>query len=79
MGGSPDDAVKGLLSAWPVKRPRNWCDRVNAPLSAKERKRMRLSLERGRPFGDDEWVEGKVRELRLEHTIRAEGRPPKVS
>lgn len=74
-----DVDVKGLLSPWPVKRPRGWADRVNAPLSAKELKRVRVSLERSRPFGDDEWVGRKVVELGLGHTVRAQGRPPKVS
>jgi hypothetical protein len=31
----------------------------------------------GRPFGEDEWVKRTASELRLEHTIRPEGRPPK--
>ena len=55
----------------------DWTDRVNAPLSAKEFGRVRVSIERGRPFGEDEWVKRTASELRLEHTIRPEGRPPK--
>jgi putative transposase len=74
-----EDAVKRLLSPWPTERPEDWTDRVNAPLSGKELQRMRVSLERGRPLGDDEWVGRKIVELGLEHTVRAEGRPPKVS
>jgi len=57
--------------------PVDWTDRVNAPLSAKEFGRVRVSIERGRPFGEDEWVKRTASELRLEHTIRPEGRPPK--
>ena len=33
--------------------------------------------ERGRPYGEAEWVGEAVRELGLEHTIRGEGRPSK--
>jgi hypothetical protein len=33
-------------------------------------------LAEGRPFGEDEWVKRTASELRLEHTIRPEGRPP---
>jgi len=73
-----DNDLKGVLSEWPVKRPKNWVARVNTPLSANELKRLHVSLERGRPFGDDEWVGAKIRELGMEHTIRSEGRPPKV-
>ena len=56
----------------------NWTARVNAPLSAKELNRVRHSMERGRPFGGDEWVRQTVRELGLEHTVRPEGRPRKA-
>ncbi len=51
-----EDAIKAILSPWPVERPVDWTDRVNAPLSAKEFGRVRVSIERGRPFGEDEWV-----------------------
>ena len=71
-----EDAVKAILAPWPVERPVDWTDRVNPPLSAKEW-RVRVSIERGRPFGEDEWVKRTASELRLEHTIRPEGRPPK--
>ena len=45
------DAIKAILSPWPVERPVDWTDRVNAPLSAKEFGGVRVSIERGRPFG----------------------------
>ena len=70
-------AIKTLLSPWPVQRPANWTARVNAPLTAKELDRVRVSIERGRPYGGDEWVRQTVQKLGLEHTIRPEGRPRK--
>src|SRR5208283_3862634 len=72
-----EDAIKAILSPWPVERLVDWTDCVNAPLSAEEFGRVRVSSERGRPFGEDEWVKRTASELRLEHTIRPEGRPPK--
>ena len=72
-----EDTIKAILAPWPVERPVDWTDCVNAPLSAKEFGRVRVSIERGRPFGEDEWVKRTASELRLEHTIRPEGRPPK--
>ena len=69
-----EDAIKAIFSPWPVERPVDWTDRVNAPLSTKELGRMRVSIERGRPFGEDEWVKRTASELRLEHTIP--WRPP---
>ena len=72
-----DRAIKAILSPWPVRRPSNWIARVNTPLGATELVRLRASVERGRPFGDDDWVKRTVSELKLEHTIRPPGRPPK--
>jgi putative transposase len=72
-------AIKALLSPWPVERPTNWTARVNTPLTAKELDRLRLSIERGRPYGGEEWVEQTVKDLGLEHTVRPEGRPRKAS
>jgi putative transposase len=51
--------------------------RVNAPLTAREHERMKPSLERGRPFGEDAWVARTVSRLGLQHTVRREGRPEK--
>jgi putative transposase len=74
-----EEEITALLSTWPVERPRNWTARVNAPLTAKELDRLRLSLDRGRPYGSDEWVRQTVKKLGLERTVRPEGRPRKVS
>ena len=72
-----DDALEAILCPWPVKRPRDWTARVNAALSTKELDRLRVSVARGRPFGEDEWVKETARALGLEHTLRPEGRPRK--
>jgi putative transposase len=74
--GDPEAARQlAMLSEWPVPPPREWVDRVNAPLTAKERQRMVQSMRRGRPFGDDAWVARTADRLGLGHTIRREGRP----
>ena len=75
---SGDKSLKRLLSPWPVKRPANWVARVNAPLTPSEIARARVSIERSRPYGDDEWVSRTVKELGLEHTVRPQGRPRKM-
>ena len=69
---------RALLSPWPVPRPKNWMERVNEPLTDKERERMKISIDRGRPFGDDQWVTRTASKLHLEHTLRHEGRPAKI-
>ena len=68
-----------MLSAWPVERPEDWTDRVNAALSEKELDRIRVSIERGRPYGGETRLKRTVGELRLEHTVRPDGRPKKAS
>ena len=45
----------------------------------KELDRVRVSIERGQPYGGDDWVNQTVKELSLEHTVRPEGRPRKAS
>ena len=72
-----DDKLRGILSAWPVERPADWVRHVNRPLTLKEHERVRLSIDRGRPFGAEQWVARTVRRLGLEHTVRPEGRPRK--
>ena len=57
--------------------PVDWTDRVNAPLNAKELARLRVTVERSRPFGEEEWVKRTASELSLGRTVRPEGRPPK--
>ncbi|MDB5357876.1 MAG: hypothetical protein JWN24_4329 [Phycisphaerales bacterium] len=71
------DEQKALLSPWPVPRPGDWIDRVNAVLTAREQDRMTTSLKRDRPLGDEAWTARMVRRLGLEHTVRREGRPAK--
>jgi putative transposase len=61
-----------------VERPENGISRVSTPLTAKELARVRVSIERGRPYGRDDWVEQTVKQLGLEQTIRREGRPRKA-
>jgi putative transposase len=72
------DPLGALLSPWPVERPADWIDRVNRPLTPKEMERVRASVDRGRPLGDDDWTRQTVTRLGLGHTVRNEGRPRKT-
>ena len=67
--------MKGLLTEWPVRRPRDWVQCVNEPLTTKELEAVRVSVARGRPYGDRQWQEGMIGRLHLEPTVRSEGRP----
>ena len=64
-----------LLSPWPLPRLPNWVERVNEPLAKQELDAVRLAAHRGRPLGDEAWVESIARRLNLESTIRPRGRP----
>jgi putative transposase len=70
-----EEAMRQMLCDWPVERPRDWVDWVNAPITRRELDRLELSERRSRPFGDDKWVQHTVHRLGLMHTIRTEGRP----
>ena len=63
------------LSDWPVVPPRDWVARVNRPETASELDALRLSVRRGRPFGEEEWVRRLCRRCGLESTLRPRGRP----
>lgn len=66
-----------LLSEWPEPIPSGWRQRVNAPLTGREKELMKKCLERSQPFGEEAWIARTVAKLGLEHTLRREGRPEK--
>ena len=70
---------KALLSPWPVERLANWTARVNAPLTTKELDRVRVTIESGRPYGEENWVRETVSDLGQEQTDRPDVRPRKAS
>ena len=59
-------------------RDEKWLTRVNEPLSAGDLQRIRVSVERGRPYGKDAWTADTARRLGLEFTLRSRGRPRKT-
>lgn len=59
-------------------RAEGWLERVNEPLSAGDFQRLRLSVDRGRPFGQESWTTETARRLGLESTLRSRGRPRKT-
>ncbi|ULA64754.1 MAG: Y1Tnp domain-containing protein [Nitrospira sp.] len=70
-----DHQLTNWLSDWPVDRPRDWVARVNRPQTASELDALRVSVQRGRPFGDGDWVQRMVTRFEMESTIRPRGRP----
>lgn len=68
---------KTLPAAWPKARKPNWADYVNAPHTNAELAALRRSVDRGCPYGDEQWSKRTVRKLGLESTVRPRGRPKK--
>ena len=78
--GQPTTAHPIPLSPWPVPGPadRNrdqWIEWVNMPQTEQELTSLRNSAVRGRPFGDDAWVNQVAARLNLGPTLRPRGRP----
>jgi putative transposase len=66
-----------VLSDWPVAKPADWISFVNQALTIKELEELRVSAQRGRPFGDEGWKRRMAERLGLESTLRSRGRPRK--
>jgi putative transposase len=64
------------LSPAPVKVPRDWSARVNAPQNPAELEALRACVNRQRPYGNQRWVEETAARLGLESSRRPQGRPP---
>ena len=64
-----------LLSAWPVDRPRGWTALVNEPVEPKKQRRLRASLQRGRPLGGEDWTLEMAERLDLQYTLNPRRRP----
>lgn len=59
----------------PSPRDSAWLDRVNTPLSGTDLQKIRESVARERPFGEEEWTQKTAEDLGLESTLRPRGRP----
>jgi putative transposase len=71
--GHASDQV--LLSRWPTERPADWTAVVNESQPTRELSKLRESVKRNRPFGDDAWTRRAVESMGLGSTLRPRGRP----
>ena len=72
-----DDKAKELLNDGPFDRPTKWCEYVNRAESESTLIVLRKSVNRGRPFGDEGWLNKVANEFGMESTLRPRGRPKK--
>jgi putative transposase len=66
------------LAEWPVPRPAGWLKWVNAAQTPAELEALRLSIRKGKPFGDEKWQKSVTARLGLESSHRPPGRPKKA-
>jgi putative transposase len=72
-----NEEQRSLLTPWPVDAPADWTETVNRPLAQTELEALKASEMRGRPLGSQTWIERTARRLKLDQTLRSEGRPSK--
>lgn len=70
---NPESEDAALLSDWPIDCPRDWAERVNQPQTDAEVEALRISLQRGRPFGSDRWITQTASRYHLQSTLRSRG------
>ena len=63
------------ISSWPVPRPPDWVEQVNATPAQSDERRFRESLRRGSPLGSSDWAKGVARTQGISHTLQPRGRP----
>ena len=68
-----------VLSKWPIDVPKDWVNRVNRAEGRGELEALRRCVNRGQPFGGEDWVERMTRRFGLDSVFRPRGRPYKES
>ena len=68
---------KKLLSEWPISEPKDYLSFVNIPQSKEEEESIRLSVVKGKPYGNENWSIKIIKKFGLESTVRLPWRPKK--
>lgn len=68
-------ALTGLLSEWPIGKPRDWNCHVNEPQTEAELDAIRRCAKRGCPYGSAAWTEQAAQLLGLQSALQPRGRP----
>jgi putative transposase len=78
LGRDPHLPQPAWLVEGPVPRGRNWRAHVERPQTERELAALRASVQRGTPFGGEDWRTRTIALLGLESTLRPRGRPRKA-
>lgn len=73
--GSPEQ--KQLLSEWPVPITEDYIAYLNQDENEVGLEDLRNSVNRGKPFGSQSWIEKITEKLKLKSTLNPRGRPKK--
>jgi len=61
------------LQEWPISQPADWVEQINGTTSTTDLERVRRSVARGVPLGDDEWSRHTAEPLGLSNHFRQPG------
>lgn len=64
-----------VISAWPVRKPEDWSDRLNVPESSQSLRGIRDAIRAGRHFGSASWRIKTAEALRWRNGLTQPGRP----
>jgi putative transposase len=70
---------KKLLKPWILNIPKNYLDWVNERESEEVLSTVRYSVNKGKPYGSEQWSDRMVDTFKLSSTLRPSGRPKKGS
>lgn len=66
-----------MLSPWSMDLPPQYLAWLNKPQPEEEEKAIELATDKGRPFGNNSWLNRIVKKFGLQSTLRDRGRPIK--
>ena len=74
-----DAESRTVLSKWPIDVPKDCVSRMNRAESRRELETLRRCVNRGQPFGSEDWVERMTKRFGLDSLFRLRGGPRKES
>lgn len=77
--GNEKDPSSPLLSIPPVPLPLDWTEQLKVELPTETLYRIKHSIQRSCPYGEEGWVKKTAVRMDLESTLRPRGRPRKIA
>ena len=66
-----------FLDEWPIDAPKDYTDLVNISQKDTEIESLKYSINKGKPYGSETWVNKIIDNFNLRSTLRNPGRPKK--